>query len=69
MHAYEQSRRFSHELSIKAEKTTLTKLKHRYSMTFGMVCLQAAAAPAIPSREVTHGVLSPLGPKLKRMAQ
>lgn len=65
MHRYVQSRRFSHQLSIRAGKTTLTKLKHVYSLTFWMVSLQAAAAPNMPAKEVTHGVLSPRGPVLE----
>lgn len=60
-----ESGRFSHQLSVKAEKTTLTKLKHMYSLTFWMVSFQAAAAPNVPARQVTHGALSPLGRILK----
>lgn len=60
---------FSHQLSIKAEKTTLTKLKDMYGLTFWVASFQAAAVPNVPAREVTCGVLSPLGPTLKGMDQ
>lgn len=32
------------------------------SLTFGMASLQAAAAPHVPAKEVTHGVLSQHSP-------
>lgn len=57
--------KFSHQLSIKAEKTTLIKLKRMSSLIFWMVSLKAAAAFNVSSREETHGVLFPLGPTLK----
>lgn len=49
---------------LRLRKTTLTTLKHMCSLTFWMVSLQPAAAPSVPAREVTRGVLSPLVPLL-----
>jgi len=40
----------------------VTKTKHMQSLTFGMASLQAAAAPHVPAKEVTHGVLSQHSP-------
>lgn len=47
----------------------MTKLKHMCGLTFWMVSLQTASAPSVPAREVTHGVLSPLGPRLKGLGR
>lgn len=58
-HAYLESRRVSHQSSMKAEKTTWTNLKYGQALTFWMVPLQAPAAPSVPAKEVTHRILAP----------